>query len=124
LPVTARCQRRHLRLDGAGGAAEAVRALVDGHLEWVAAYPDGARFMYQAIAVELRAAVVAAKEELKRPLFDRLARFDLPAWPPRTIEFVLLGPAHAACRRHFAGKDVALGWLRTNRPELATRMLF
>jgi hypothetical protein len=63
------------------------------------------------MAVELRAAVLAAKEELKRPLFDRLARFDLPAWPPRTIEFVLLGPAHEACRRHFR-------W-RGRRPRLA-----
>jgi hypothetical protein len=61
---------------------------------------------------------------LKRPLFDRLARFDLPAWPPRTIEFVLFGPAHEACQRHFAGEDAAIGWLRTNRPELATRTLF
>jgi hypothetical protein len=44
--------------------------------------------------------------------------------PPRTIEFVLFGPAHEACQRHFAGEDAAIGWLRTNRPELATRMLF
>jgi AcrR family transcriptional regulator len=77
------------RLDEAGSAPEAVRALVDGHLEWVAAHPDEARFMYQAMAVELagdsRAAVLAAKEELKRPLFDRLARFDLPAWPPARL---------------------------------------
>jgi hypothetical protein len=44
--------------------------------------------------------------------------------PPRTIKFVLFGPAHEACRRHFEGEDVALGWLRTNRPKLATRILF
>lgn len=116
------------RLEQAGTAADAVRALVDGHLEWVAAHADEARFMYQAMAVELagdsRAAVLAAKDGLKRPLFDQLARFDLPPWPPLTIEFVLLGPAHEACRRYFAGEDVDLGWLRANLPELATRMLF
>lgn len=120
------------RLDGvatasAATAADAVRALVDGHLEWVAEHPDEARFMYQAMAVELagdsRAAVLAAKEQLKRPLVDRLAHFDLPAWPPLTIEFVLLGPAHEACRRYLAGEDVDLDRLRAQLPELATRML-
>lgn len=115
------------RLADAGSAAQAVHALVDGHLEWVAAHPDEARFMYQAMSVELagdsRAAVLAAKEEFKRPLFERLARFDLPAWPPLTIEFVLLGPAHEACRHYFAGEDVDFGWLRAHLPELATRMV-
>jgi AcrR family transcriptional regulator len=115
------------RLDEAGTTTEAVHALVDGHLEWVAQHPDEARFMYQAMGVELagesRAAVLAAKEEFKRPLFDRLARFDLPPWPPRTLEFVLLGPAHEACRRYVAGEDVDFGWLRANLPELATRLV-
>jgi AcrR family transcriptional regulator len=115
------------RLDEAATTAEAVHALVDGHLEWVAGHPDEARFMYQAMAIELagdsRAAVLAAKERLKRPLFDQLARFDLPAWPPLTIEFVLLGPAHEACRRYLAGEDVDLDRLRNQLPELATRML-
>jgi AcrR family transcriptional regulator len=116
------------RLDAASTAREAVRALVDGHLEWVVAHPDEARFMYQAMAVELggdsRATVLAAKGELKRPLFDRLARFDLPDWPPSVLEFVLLGPAHEACRRHLAGEDVDVDWLRAHLPELATRTLF
>jgi len=116
------------RLGEAATAREAIHALVDGHLEWVAAHPDEARFMYQAMAVELgggsRATVLAAKEQLKRPLFDRLARFDLPDWPPGALEFVLLGPAHEACRRYLAGEDVDIGWLRAHLPELATRTLF
>jgi hypothetical protein len=104
-----------------------VRALVDGHLEWVTAHQDEARFMYQAMAVELagdgRATVLEAKGDFKRPLFDHLARFaeagELPAWPPLTLEFVLLGPTHEACRRYFAGEDVDLGWMRANLPALA-----
>ncbi|MPZ82818.1 MAG: TetR family transcriptional regulator [Actinophytocola sp.] len=115
------------RLTEAATAEAAVRALVDGHLEWVVAHPDEARFMYQAMAVELagdsRAAVLAAKDAVKRPLFDRLARFDLPAWPPLTLEFVLLGPTHEACRRYLAGEDVDLGWMRMNLPELAWRSI-
>jgi AcrR family transcriptional regulator len=117
------------RVAAAATAEEAVHALVDGHLEWVAANEDDARFMYQAMATELagetRAAVLAAKDELKRPLFATLARFaaDLPPWPQLTTEFVLLGPAHEACRRYFAGEDVDLGWLRTHLPDLAWRSL-
>lgn len=115
------------RLRAAGTTREAVHALVDGHLEWVAEHPDEARFMYQAMGVELagdsRAAVLAAKDTFKRPLFDELARFDLPPWPPRTIEFVLLGPAHEASRRHLAGEDVDLDWLREHLPELAWRSI-
>lgn len=113
------------RLTAAGTAEAAVRALVDGHLEWVIAHPDEARFMYQAMAVELagdsRTAVRTAKDGLKRPLFDQLARFDLPVWPPLSLEFVLLGPTHEACRRYFAGDDVDLGWMRTHLPQLAWR---
>ena len=69
--------------------------------------------------------MLAAKDELKRPLFESLARFagDLPRWPPLTTEFVLLGPAHEACRRYFAGADVDLAWLRAHLPGLAWRAL-
>jgi AcrR family transcriptional regulator len=115
------------RLGEADTAESAVRALVDGHLEWVVAHPDEARFMYQAMAVELagdsRATVLAAKDGFKRPLHDQLARFDLPPWPPLTLEFVLLGPAHEACRRYFAGADVDLDWMRRHLPDLAWRSL-
>jgi AcrR family transcriptional regulator len=117
------------RVAAAGTGAEAVHALVDGHLEWVLAHPDEARFMYQAMAVELagdsRAAVLEIKDDLKRPLLDQLARFagELPAWPPLAMEFVLLGPAHEACRRHLAGEDVDLAWARATLPDIARRSL-
>jgi AcrR family transcriptional regulator len=117
------------RVASAATAEEAVHALVDGHLEWVWDNQDDARFMYQAMATELagetRAVVLAAKDELKQPLFAALARFagDLPPWSALTMEFVLLGPAHEACRRYFAGADVDLAWLREHLPGLAWRSL-
>ena len=117
------------RVAAAATAEDAVTALVDGHLEWVQDNPDDARFMYQAMATELagdtRAAVLAAKDELKRPLFAELARFAdaLPPMPALTTEFVLLGPAHEACRRYFAGADVDLDQLRKTLPALAWRSL-
>lgn len=115
------------RLAEADTAEAAVRTLVDAHLEWVQQNEDDARFMYQAMATELagetRAEVLAAKDELKRPLLAALARFDLPPWPPLTVEFVLLGPAHEACRRYFAGADVDLAWMRAHLPALAWRSL-
>jgi AcrR family transcriptional regulator len=117
------------RVSVAKTAEEAVNALVDGHLEWVQRNQDDARFMYQAMAAELagetRAAVLAAKDDLKQPLFAELTRFAdaLPSWPPLTTEFVLLGPAHEACRRYFAGADVDLNWLRETLPALAWRSL-
>lgn len=117
------------RVAEATTAEEAVHALVDGHLEWVQQNQDEARFMYQAMATELagetRAAVLAAKDDLKRPLFESLSRFAdaLPSWPVLTTEFVLLGPAHEACRRYFAGADVDLTWLRAHLPDLAWRSL-
>ncbi|MFL6119921.1 TetR/AcrR family transcriptional regulator [Actinophytocola sp.] len=117
------------RVAAAATAEEAVHALVDGHLEWVRENQDDARFMYQAMAAELagetRAEVVAAKDALRRPLLAELSRFadDLPAWSTLTTEFVLLGPAHEACRRYFAGEDVDLAWLRAHLPGLAWRSL-
>jgi AcrR family transcriptional regulator len=116
------------RVAAAATAEEAVRTLVDAHLEWVQQNPDDARFMYQAMAAELagevRAEVLAAKDELKGPLLAALARFDdLSAWPPLTLEFVLLGPAHEACRRYFTGADVDLTELRSTLPTVAWRAL-
>jgi len=115
------------RVAAATTAEEAVHSLVDGHLEWVQENQDDARFMYQAMAAELagetRAAVLAAKDELKRPLFAELSRFALPELSALTTEFVVLGPAHEACRRYFAGADVDLALLRSQLPRLAWRSL-
>lgn len=109
-------------------AETAVRALVDTFLEWALDHPEEARFMYQAMALELgedRKALLAKKAELQRPLFEHLARFaqtgDLPNWPPLTLDIVLLGPSHDACRRYLSGADLDAGWMRKKLPELAWR---
>jgi AcrR family transcriptional regulator len=98
----------------------AVRALVDGHLEWVLAQEDEARFMYGAMTVELartqREELAELKVKLAVPVMEHLASLagegGLPAWPASTLEFIVLGPAHEACRRHLAGAPVDLAGLR------------
>ena len=40
------------RLEGSRSARAAVHALVDAHVEWVAAHPREARFMYQAMTAD------------------------------------------------------------------------
>jgi hypothetical protein len=105
----------------------AVRALVDGHLEWVLGHEDEARFMYAAMALELATAQRAELAELKArlavPVTEHLASLAgegaLPAWPSSTLEFIVLGPAHEACRRHLAGTPVDLTGLRGLLPEVA-----
>jgi AcrR family transcriptional regulator len=105
-------------------AEAAVRALVDGHMEWVLAHEDEARFMYQAMALELAAgerdALMAAKDELKAPVFGHLERF-MPGRHALALEIVLLGPSHEACRRYLAGGDLDPDWMRSTLPELAWR---
>jgi AcrR family transcriptional regulator len=111
-----------------GTAEAAVRALVDSYLQWALDHPDEARFMYQAMALELgegREALLARKAELQRSVFEHLARFtaagELPNWPPQALDVVLLGPSHDACRRYLSGADLDPGWMRATLPELAWR---
>jgi AcrR family transcriptional regulator len=104
----------------------AVRALVDGHLEWVLGHEDEARFMYGAMALELataqRAELAELKAELTVPVLEHLASLAgdaWPAWPASTLEFIVLGPAHEACRRYLAGTPVDLAGLRGLLPDVA-----
>ena len=57
----------------------AVRALVDGHLEWVLGHEDEARFMYGAMALELaeaeREELAGLKAKLAVPVMEHLASF-------------------------------------------------
>jgi AcrR family transcriptional regulator len=107
----------------------AVRALVDGHLEWVLGHQDEARFMYGAMALELaeskRDELAKLKAQLAVPAMEHLAALAgegaLPAWPESTLEFVVLGPAHEACRRYLAGGPVDLVGLRALLPDVAWR---
>ena len=105
----------------------AVRALVDGHLQWVLGHEDEARFMYGAMALELAAGqreeLAGLKATLAVPVTEHLASLAgdgaLPAWPASTLEFIVLGPAHEACRRYLAGTPVDLAGLRGLLPDVA-----
>jgi hypothetical protein len=110
-------------------ARAAVLALVDGHLDWVVRNRREARFMYQAMALELggdrRGTLAAAKAAQLAPVVAHLGRFiaagALPPWSPLVFDLVLLGPSHEACRRYLAGGDVDPAWMRSALPELAWR---
>lgn len=110
-------------------AQDAVRALVDAYLEWALGHPEEARFMYQAMALELggarRQALLAAKADLQAPIFEHLARFtaagQLPDWHPRALSAVLLGPSHEAFRHYLSGADPDPAWIRNTLPDLAWR---
>ncbi|MCU0682572.1 MAG: TetR/AcrR family transcriptional regulator [Polyangiaceae bacterium] len=112
-------------------AADAVVSLVDGHLEWVLGHPDEARFLYQATAldfgVDANEALRIRKSDLFAPLVARLNRFiaegALPPWPPSTLDVVLLGPSHEACRRFLAGAPLDPEWMRSTLPRLAWQSL-
>jgi len=105
----------------------AVRALVDGHLQWVLEHEDEAAFMYGAVALELAMAEWEELAELKArlavPLMEHLASLAAenawPPWPAPTLEFVVVGPAHEACRRYLAGAPVDLAGLRQLLPDVA-----
>jgi AcrR family transcriptional regulator len=105
----------------------AIRALVDGHLQWVPGHEDEARFMYGAMALELATAqreeLAELKAKLAVPVMEHLSSLvvegALPAWPASTLEVVVLGPAHEACRRYLAGAPVDLAGLRGLLPEEA-----
>jgi AcrR family transcriptional regulator len=119
------------RMSEASTAEETVRALVDSLLEWVLAHRDEARFMYQAMALELggerHRKLLEAKAELQAPIFARLGELsqagELPAWPPAVLQSMLLGAAHDACRHHLAGGDMDLDWMRATLPDAAWRSL-
>jgi AcrR family transcriptional regulator len=130
------CERwvAHLtkRVSATTTGAEAIEALVDGHLEWVLAHRKEARFLYQAMALELagseRQRLDVFKKKLKEPLFKHLSGLtkggELPGWPTATLELVVLGPAHEACRRLLAGGDVDVAWMRRALPHLAWKTIF
>jgi AcrR family transcriptional regulator len=105
----------------------AIRALVDGHLQWVLGHEDEARFMYGAMALELaqaeREELAELKARLAVPVLGHLASLagegTLPAWPASTLELIVLGPAHEACRRYLAGTLADLAGLRELLPDVA-----
>ncbi|MFI6502477.1 TetR/AcrR family transcriptional regulator [Nonomuraea typhae] len=123
----------HLQRDvlASATAHDAVCALVNAHLTWVEGNRVEARFMYQAMALELaadRAADLAdEKQRLLAPVMSRLAQVagpgELPEWTPEQLQTVLLGPSHDACRRMLATGEGDLAWARAVLPELAWRSI-
>jgi len=116
-------------IEGAGSAEELVRRLVGAHVGWVLGHVDEARFMYQALALELTpeaaASLQAQKGELMAPIVGAVAAFvragELPAWSPLVYDVVLVGPAHEACRRYLGGAEIDPAWMRAELPRLAWR---
>lgn len=112
-------------------AKGAVRALVRGHVDWVLEHRDEARFMYQAMSLELGPDVSdplqAAKARQLEPIARHLSRFieegSLPRWPPLIFDVVVLGATHEACRRFLAGAPVDPAWMRSTLPRLAWQSL-
>lgn len=112
-------------------AKGAVTAIVEGHLEWVLANRREARFMYQAMSLELGSNVVAelqvAKASLLAPVVNHCQRFvhdgSLPTWSPLQLDVVLLGPTHEACRRFLAGADLEESWMCATLPRLAWKAI-
>lgn len=112
-----------------------VTAIVDGHIEWIAAHPVEGRFMYQAMTLEVgalrkdtRGSLAAEKQRLLAPVLQRVAHYvargDLPPWPPALLEVVLLGSAHEALRRWLAGaRELEPLVLRRTLPALAWKSI-
>ncbi|MFY0576248.1 TetR/AcrR family transcriptional regulator [Cystobacter fuscus] len=110
-------------------ARTAVRALVEGHLSWVFDNEVEARFMYQALALELdgghRGALRVRKTELKAEMMAHLTGLGVFAEtrsPELTLNVVILGPVHQACRLHLSSPgSVDPKWMLSTLPELARR---
>lgn len=125
------CARLAADVTATRTARDAVRALVESHLDWVEGHRVEARFMYQAMALELAAdhaaELAAAKARLQAPILAHLATIaetgDLPAWSPQQLETMLLGPSHEVCRRFLAAGEGDLDWARAVLPELAWRSI-
>ncbi|WP_437794320.1 TetR/AcrR family transcriptional regulator [Sorangium sp. So ce693] len=108
-------------------ARSAVRALVEAHLTWVFDHEAEARFMYQALALELdghhRAALRETKARLKAETVAHLSELGVLSGACSSeamVDVVLLGPAHQACRAYLSGSGaVDPTWMKETLPELA-----
>jgi AcrR family transcriptional regulator len=110
-------------------AKRAAFAMVDAHLAWVFAHPVEARFMYRALALDLdgghRESLRAKKEQLKAELLAHLAQLgvvDAAAGGEVTIDVVLLGTTHQACRTWLSSPHaIDQRWMKKVLPTLAWR---
>ncbi|KYF75376.1 hypothetical protein BE18_12600 [Sorangium cellulosum] len=119
------------RVRAARTARSAVRALVSAHLTWVLDHEAEARFMYQALALELdghhRAALRETKARLKAEMTAHLAELGVLSGGRSSevmVDVVLLGPAHQACRAYFSAPGaVDPAWMKATLPDLACAAL-
>jgi len=110
-------------------ARTAVRMVVEAHLDWVFECEAEARFMYQALALELdgehRAALRAVKAALKAEMTGHLTDLGVFAGTrpsEATLDVVLLGPVHQACRLWLSSPtSIDPKWMRAVLPDLAWR---
>ncbi|WP_437589769.1 TetR/AcrR family transcriptional regulator [Sorangium sp. So ce1000] len=115
------------RVLAARTARSAVRTLVDAHVAWVFDNEAEARFMYQAVALELdghhRAALLDKKARLKAEVIAHLSALGVSSGAGSAevmVDVVLLGPAHQACRMYLSAPGaVDPAWMKATLPELA-----
>ncbi|WP_053739107.1 TetR/AcrR family transcriptional regulator [Nocardia sp. NRRL S-836] len=84
-------------------AAQAVRDLTLRYLDWVAANPSRARFLYAAPDHADPAAKLAVFQPVLMWFLDRMTAGELRAVPPWALEPVVMGPAHESVRRFLLG---------------------
>lgn len=110
-------------------AKEAIYALIEAQLKWVHAHRQEARFMFQALALELagkeRKEIERAKQSFKKKYQTHLAKLaaadGLPDWSPAQLELIVAAPTMASCRRYCAGHAVDWEWMHATLPEVAWR---
>jgi AcrR family transcriptional regulator len=110
-------------------AKDAIHALVRAQLDWVHGHRHEARFLFQALALELagneRKAIERAKQAVRKEYqahLAKLARADgLPEWPPGYLDLIVTAQAMACCRRYCAGHTVDWEWMHATLPSLAWR---
>lgn len=86
-----------------GGAEEVVRGLAVRYLDWVAAHPGRARFLYAAPTAADRAAKAVALAPVAEWFARRMAAGEVREFPLWALDPVLMGPAHECARRFLLG---------------------
>jgi AcrR family transcriptional regulator len=99
----ARCVAAMVPALDSGPASACVRALTLNYLDWVAANPSRARFLYAAPDHADPAAKQAEFAPVLTWFLSRMAAGDLRPIPPWALEPVAMGPAHESVRRFLLG---------------------
>lgn len=116
--------------EAATALEEGIRALVYAQVDWIAAEPEWARYLFNHRGVLAQAELDAGQREALRASLERagewfLAR--LPAgqrlrWPPEAYVALLVGPVHEYARHWLAGdRELPLTELREFFADAACR---